>query len=110
MFVLSLLGYIFMLLFMIYDIGFNWGMTINVAYGIPFCALIIYSINKYKLWIKTHASPAAMVFLPWRICKPEPIRSSKDLAATRLGMQKHPSTALAKTITSNSKIKNKELR
>jgi len=49
MFVLSLLGYIFMLLFMIYDIGFNWGMTINVAYGIPFCALIIYSINKYKL-------------------------------------------------------------
>jgi len=48
MFLLSLLGYIFIALYMLYHIGFNIGMVINGIIGSICCLIMIFYIIKYK--------------------------------------------------------------
>jgi uncharacterized protein with PQ loop repeat len=48
MFLLSLLGYIFCGMYMIYGVGFNIGMAINSILGTICCLLMMFYIIKYK--------------------------------------------------------------
>ena len=48
MFLLSLLGYIFIGLYMLCHIGFNVGMVINGIIGSICCLIMIFYIIKYK--------------------------------------------------------------